>query len=161
LGPIYAGTSEGCARLLQSGVAAPDAEIFCAETVRDFRSRRTPIPGFGHPLHKPDDPRTKRLLDLAHQTGVAGRYVALLDQLSRAVDESFGKHITINATGAIGALLLEIGLEPNVMRGLAVVSRASGLIGHIVEEHQNHAARAIWAFAEHQIPYADDAQPSG
>lgn len=153
LGPIYAGTSEACAKLLQSGVDTADPEQFCAETVRDLRSRRAAIPGFGHPLHKPDDPRTARLLAIAREVGVAGRYVDLLQRLGRAVDAEFGKHITINATGAIGALLLEIGLEPGVMRGLAVVSRASGLIGHVAEEHRTHAARAIWSFAEHEIPY--------
>ena len=153
LGPIYAGTSEACAKLLQAGVAAPDRDVFCAEAVRELRSRRAPIPGFGHPLHKPDDPRTARLLAIAEEAGVAGRYVDVLLRLGLAVDATFGRHITINATGAIGALLLEIGLEPGVMRGLAVVSRASGLVGHVAEEHRTHAARALWAFAEHEIPY--------
>lgn len=153
LGPIYAGTSEACATLLRAAVAAPDPDLFCAETIRELRSRRAPVPGFGHPLHKPDDPRTARLLAIARETGVAGRHVEMLERLGRSVDLHFGRHITINATGAIAALLLEIGLEPGVMRGLAVVSRASGLIGHIVEEHRTHAARAIWSFAEHEIPY--------
>jgi len=156
LGPIYAGTSEACAKLLQLGVDQDDPDGFCAETVRDFRARKQAIPGFGHPLHKPDDPRTAKLLSIAQEASVSGRYVDLLLRLGRAVDASFGKHITINATGAIGALLLEIGLEPGVMRGLALVSRASGLIGHVREEHQRHAARALWAFAEDNIPYADD-----
>lgn len=159
LGPIYAGTSEACAKLLSTGIAAPDPDAFCTETVRELRSRRAAIPGFGHPLHKPDDPRTARLLAIAADAGVSGRYVDLLQRLGRAVDATFGKHITINATGAIGALLLEIGLEPGVMRGLAVVSRASGLIGHVVEEHRTHAARSIWSYAEHAIPYDDTGEP--
>ena len=160
LGPIYAGTSEACAKLLQQGVNAPDPDVFCLDTVRTLRASRSAIPGFGHPLHKPDDPRTARLLAVAQEVGIAGRYVDLLQRLGNAVDEAFGKHITINATGAIGALLLEIGLEPGVMRGLAVVSRASGLIGHVVEEHRTHAARAIWSFAEHEIPYEDATDPA-
>jgi citrate synthase len=73
--------------------------------------------------------------------------------LGHTVDAAAGKHVTINATGAIGALLLEIGLAPGVMRGLAVVSRSGGLIGHIVEERETHAARHIWQLAEENIPY--------
>jgi citrate synthase len=159
LGPIYAGTAEACAKLLVKGIAASDRDMFCREIVADYRSRKAAIPGFGHPLHKPDDPRTERLFTVAEEAGFNGRYVALLRQLGRAVDTSFGKHITINATGAIGALLLEIGLEPSVMRGLAVVSRASGLVGHVNEERQTHAARALWAFAEHSIPYEEAGDP--
>jgi citrate synthase len=156
LGPIYAGTSEACAKLLQEGVKAADPDAFCMEAVREHRARKAALPGFGHPLHKPDDPRTQRLLKIGCEAGIGGIYVDFLLRLGRAVDTTFGKHVTINATGAIGALLLEIGLEPGVMRGLAVVSRSSGLIGHIQEERQNHAARAIWAFAEHHIPYSED-----
>ena len=159
LGPIYAGTSEACAKLLLEAAEAAEPDQFFKARIKQLRSRREAIPGFGHPLHKPDDPRTGRLLVVAEDVGLAGRYVDLLRGLGRAVDTEFGKHITINATGAIGALLLEIGLEPGVMRGLAVVSRASGLIGHVVEEHRNHAARAIWAFAEHEIPY-DGSDPA-
>lgn len=153
LGPIYAGTSEACAQILEAGISAPDQDAFCVDTIREHRARKAPLAGFGHPLHKPDDPRTRRLLDIATEEGACGKYVAFLERLGRAVDAAFGKHITINATGAIGALLLEIGLEPGVMRGLTVVSRSSGLIGHIQEERITHAARAIWSFAEHEIPY--------
>jgi citrate synthase len=160
LGPIYAGTSEACAKLLKLGVDAANQDWFCTETVKDYRSRKQALPGFGHPLHKPDDPRTQRLFEIAEEAGFNGNYVALLRNLGGAVDASFGKHITINATGAIGALLLEIGLEPGVMRGLAVVSRASGLIGHVMEEKQTHAARALWGFAEHSIPYEEAADSS-
>ncbi len=155
LGPVYGGTSAACARLLQQIAAAPDPDGCCAELVADHRARRATLPGFGHPLHKPDDPRTPRLLAVAAETGISGTYVHALQRLGKAIDASFGKHVTINATGAIGALLLEIGLDPEVMRGLALVSRSSGLVGHIQEERRTHVARAIWSFAEHEIPYRD------
>lgn len=160
LGPIYAGTSEACATLLKSGVTSSDPDLFCATVVDDYRARRTPIPGFGHPLHKPDDPRASRLFEIAWQAGLSGKYVALLRRLGCEIDAKYGKHITINATGAIAALLLEIGLEPGVMRGLAVVSRASGLVGHVQEERRTHAARALWDFAERSIPYQDMEDPA-
>ena len=90
---------------------------------------KTPLPGFGHPLHKPDDPRTPVLLDLARAEGVAGRHIAALEALGKAVDTAWGKHITINATGAIAAVLSEIGIPVEVMRGFAVITRAAGLVG--------------------------------
>ena len=32
------------------------------------------VPGFGHPLHKPVDPRAERIFALAEARGVAGPY---------------------------------------------------------------------------------------
>jgi citrate synthase len=156
LGPVFAGTSEGCAMILRDGVEqGGDLDAYCAEVVRAHRMLRKPIPGFGHPEHKPDDPRSIKLFAVARKVGVDGKYLDLLQRLGKAVDAAAGKHITINATGAIGALLLEIGLPPSVMRGISVASRAGGLIGHIEEERSNHTARYIWHLADQNIPYQD------
>jgi citrate synthase len=154
LGSVFAGTSEACAKILEAAVAAPEPiDDYFTGLVARYRAEKRLIPGFGHPQHKPDDPRTGKLLSVGQEAGFDGRYVHALRRLAVAVDAAAGKHITINATGAIAALLLEIGLSPGIMRGLAVVSRAAGLIGHLVEEKQTHAARHIWHLAETGIPY--------
>ena len=76
-GPVILGTSEACARLLeeaQERVAAGEApETVAAEMAE---SACTPpasrLPGFGHPVHRPLDPRAERILELADERGVAG-----------------------------------------------------------------------------------------
>src|SRR5690606_30675829 len=118
-----------------------EPEAYCKALVAEYRQERKPVPGFGHPLHKPVDPRTMKLLSLADELGVSGRYVGLLRKLSEVMDVAAGKPITLNATGAIAALLLEIDMPADVMRGLAVVSRSGGLIAHIQEERETHVAR--------------------
>ena len=50
-------------------------------------------------------------------------------------------------------MLGEIGFPQEVMRGVAVVSRAAGLVGHILEEQREPAARFIWDMAEHEVLY--------
>src|SRR5256885_7275412 len=55
---------------------------------------------------------------------------------------------TINATGAVAALLGEIGVPTAVMRGFAVISRAAGLVAHVVEEQQSPSGRFIWETVE-------------
>ena len=67
------------------------------------------MPGFGRPFHKPDDPRPPLLFPMAEKVGLRGHYVDLSHRLSGVVDREIGRHLTINATGAIGALMLEIG----------------------------------------------------
>ena len=86
-------------------------------------------------------------------TGVEGRHIAPLHRLEAAFDEALGRQIAINATGAIGALLLEIAVPVEIMRGVAVVSRASGLMAHIREEREQHTARYLWQMASDNIPY--------
>jgi citrate synthase len=39
------------------------------------------------------------------------------------------------------------------MRGMAVVSRAAGLVGHIREEQMDPSARHIWNTVSAHIPY--------
>ncbi len=70
------------------------------------------------------------------------------------MDAAWGRHLTINATGAIAALLGEIGVPQEVMRGIAVVSRAAGLVGHIREEQLDPAARYMWDLVSENVPYA-------
>ena len=82
-----------------------------------------------------------------------GRHIDALLALSREIDRAFGRHLTINATGAIAAVLGEIGIPQPVMRGIAVISRAAGLVGHIWEERQRPSARYIWETVEQGITY--------
>jgi len=70
------------------------------------------------------------------------------------VDAVYGRHITINATGASAALLGEIGIPLPIMRGVAVISRSAGLVGHILEESQRPAAAYMWEIVDHSVPYA-------
>ena len=154
VGSVFVGTMEGCARILKIGVETEgDAEAYCRAVIEAHVAEHRPLPGFGHPIHKPEDPRPPRLFAIAAEAGCAGRYIALLQQLGAELDRRAGRHITINATGAIGALLLEIGLPVECMRGIAVVSRAGGLIGHLLEERATHSGRAIWQAVDQGMAY--------
>ena len=153
VGSVHAGTMEGCAALLAAGVDEADADAWCRRVVVKHRQRREAVPGFGHTLHKPDDPRTPPLLRVAKENGLDGRHVKLLLKLSAIIDEAAGRHITINATGALAALLLEIGIPAEIVRAIAVVSRSAGLVGHILEEHQTDSARHLVKLARETIPY--------
>jgi citrate synthase len=155
VGDVFVGTMEGAGRILAEGISKPDPLAWCRDVVADHRARRAALPGFGHPFHKPDDPRPPRLFAIAREAGCDGRYIGLLQQLSAELDRAMGRHLTINATGAIAALLLEIDLPPHVMRSIATISRAGGLAGHLAEEHDTHAARRIWQLAEEHIPYEE------
>jgi citrate synthase len=131
LGSVFVGSMEGAARLLSEAVTAgKDAKAILAENKR--------IPGLGHPIHKPVDPRTTRLFEIARETGHYGRYCRLMEDIAKE------RGITLNATGAIGALACELGLEWKVVKGLGVMARAIGLVGHILEETRAPMAEEVW-----------------
>jgi citrate synthase len=154
VGGTFIGTMEGAAALIDEIIQAPEGMAERArEIARRHKQDKRPVPGFGHPFHKPDDPRSPALLQLAREAGAPGRHIEALTLLAQEVDSAWGKHLTINVTGAVAAVLGEIGIPARIMRGLAVVSRAAGLVGHIHEEQQRPSARYIWDLVGKNIPY--------
>ncbi len=158
VGSQFVGTVENNARLLARIAAAADTSgEAAAETARaiiaEHRAAGRLVPGFGHHLHKPDDPRATRLLEIGAENGLSGRYVAALRRLSAEIDAARGKSITINATGAVAALLGEMAIPPDLMRGISVISRTAGLVAHIAEEQRRPSGRFIWDLVDETIPY--------
>jgi citrate synthase len=155
VGSVFAGGSEQTAKVLQEAFKnrkedAPIADM-AAAIVADFAERRQPIPGIGHPLHKPIDPRTPVLFGIAERNGFRGRYVALLEEISKQAESRLQRELPINATGAIGAILCELEFPWRICRGIAVISRAVGLVGHLSEEMENPLGREIWERAEQEV----------
>ncbi|AMR82072.1 citryl-CoA lyase [Cupriavidus nantongensis] len=157
MGTTFAGTAEGAARLLQEALPLGTAREYdvagtAARIVQQHRQQRLPVPGIGHPVHKPVDPRAVRLFAIAEENGLAGPYVALMQAISQEAERAFGKpgQLPVNATGAIGAIASELGLSWKLCRGLAVVSRAVGLLGHLAEEIEHPIANTLWVRTEEE-----------
>lgn len=156
VGSQFVGTTELAAELLNQLVSDPEGiDAAALRTAKDYRAKKKPLPGFGHHLHKPDDPRTPKIFEVAREAGVPGQHIHAIERLSVHVDELYGRHITINATGAIAAVLAEIGTPPGLMRGLSVISRTAGLVGHIEEERADPTGRALWDLVEHSVEYVE------
>ncbi|MFC2950572.1 citryl-CoA lyase [Marinicaulis aureus] len=154
VGGKFVGTTEAAAHLLRRIVEAPEGvEAAARAEAERHRKEKLLLPGFGHPFHKPDDPRPARLFEVAAEAGHSGKYIAALKQFSKEVDEVYGRHLTINATSAIAALLCEIDVPVHIMRGFSVLSRCAGLIGHLNEEHELPVARTLWENAEASVDY--------
>lgn len=154
VGSSFVGTMENCAGLLDRIAAAANPKDEALAIARHYKGLKSPVPGFGHHLHKPVDPRAYKLLEMGRaEPELRGDKIRALETLSQAVDEVAGRPITINATGAVAALLGEIGVPTAVMRGFAVISRAAGLVAHIVEEQKSPSGRFIWDTIEHAIPF--------
>jgi citrate synthase len=133
LGSVFVGSTEGVARMLSE-----------TTNIQELIGKHKRLPGLGHPLHKPVDPRTVRLFEIARETGYYGKYCQAMEALAKA------KNLTLNATGAIGALACELGLDWRAVRGLGVMARAVGLVGHILEESRQPIAEEVWLRIEEE-----------
>src|SRR3954451_19283258 len=63
-GPVLLGTAEECARLLEEGqekvASGAEPATVAADMARGFQASGARLPGFGHPVHRPLDPRAER-----------------------------------------------------------------------------------------------------
>jgi citrate synthase len=152
LGTVFVGSIEGTAKMLYEVMpepAAAEEHAGLARMVLDkFEAEKAIVPGIGHPFHKPIDPRTPRLIQIARETGFDGPYVALVLQIAAEGERRKGKSLPVNATGILGALCCEMRFDWRICRGLGVMARAVGLVGHILEEMRSPMAREIWLKTE-------------
>jgi citrate synthase len=134
-GPVVLGSSEECARLLAQGVASGGEPAAVGRDIaRAIHEAGGRIPGFGHPVHRPVDPRAERILELADERGVSGRNVALARALLDAVGETWGKPLPMNVSMAIAAVLLDLGYPPDVAKAVPILARTASLLAHLAEE---------------------------
>lgn len=107
-------------------------EEAAAAQLADWKVDGVRMSGFGHRVHTAD-PRTARLFELAQEAGAFGDHC----RTAMAVEVAFqaqGKPLPINVDGAMGAVLADLGFEPEVMNGLFMIARTPGLIAHVREE---------------------------
>src|SRR5438045_6798350 len=120
-GPVILGATEECALLLQRAQARGAAEV-----VRELHEAGQRVPGFGHPLHKPVDPRAERIFELADERGLSGANVAFARALRDAVAEVWEKPLPLNVAMAIAAVMLDLGYRADVVKAVPILARTAG-----------------------------------
>ena len=105
--------------------------------VAEWREAKRRIPGFGHRQHKRKDPRLERLLTLAREAGVDGRYLAAADALEDSLRRILGKTLPINIDGVMAAILCEIDFPIGLANALFMVARIAGILAHAQEEQEH------------------------
>jgi citrate synthase len=131
-GPVVLGTAKDCAELLEHAQEHGDD---LNEILRGFQAAGARVPGFGHPVHRPTDPRAERILELADERGVSGRNVELARRLREAVAEVFGP-LPMNVSMPIAAVMLDLGYSSDVVRSVPILARTAGLLAHLAEERE-------------------------
>ena len=156
-GPVILGTSESCARLLeeaQERVASGSAPAAVAgDIARAIHASGGKVPGFGHPVHRPLDPRAERILELADSRGVSGPHALLARELRDGVAEAWGKPLTMNVSMPIAAVMLDLGFPADTVKAVPILARTASLLAHLAEEQQRPIGFLMAARAEEAIEY--------
>jgi citrate synthase len=152
-GPVLLGTAEECAQLLERAAGEGPPHQAAARLAQELRASGGKVPGFGHPVHKPLDPRAERILELADARGVSGVYVALAREFRGAVAEAWGRPLTMNVSMPIAAVMLDLGFPPAAVKAVPILARTGGLLAHLAEEREEPIGFLMAHAAEEAIDY--------
>ncbi|PDT53411.1 MULTISPECIES: citryl-CoA lyase [Sinorhizobium] len=159
-GPVLVGTAERCGKLLaeaQARVAAgEEAKLVAVAMLQDVRRAGGKLPGFGHPVHRPTDPRAERILELADARGVSGPHVRMARNFRAAAAEAWGKPLVMNVSMPIAAVLLDLDFPVAMIKAVPLLARAGGLLAHLAEEQQRPIGFTLAAHAEAAVTYQND-----
>jgi citrate synthase len=129
-GSRFLGVTEDTGRFLAAAITSVDADLPTTDATRAGGH----VPGLGHPVHKQLDPRTPRLITIAHDEHTYGPHLALFEAIGRVHPEMLGRTLSLNGAGVCGAALADLDLPIDLLRGVALIARAAGLVGQLAEE---------------------------
>jgi citrate synthase len=163
-GSRYLGVTEDTGRFLAEVLAAAPAPLpapddpvgwdeLATRAVTEQKAAGRFVPGLGHPVHKEGDPRTPRIIAIAHAEGLYGPHLALFEAIGRVHPDILGRHLPLNGAGVSGAALADLGLPLELLRGVVLLARCAGLLGHIAEEIRRPIAGDIYQAVDRNAVY--------
>jgi citrate synthase len=161
-GSRFLGVTEDTGRFLAGVLASVSGQLPETDEQWDTLARRAVteqrasgrfVPGLGHPVHKMVDPRTAVIIAIADEEGLRGPHLRLFEAIGRVHAEVLGRTLPLNGAGVAGAALADLGLPPELLRGVALLARAAGLLGHIAEELRHPIAPAIYSAVDRNAVY--------
>ena len=165
LDDIHGGAGQQCMERYREidAEAGPDGDLVAAATrvlARHRAAGEKIMPGFGHRFH-PVDPRVAplyALLTRAEESGaIGGRYARIGHAVEAALQAHKGKLIPMNIDGITAVIFCELGFEPELGRGLFILSRSVGILAHAWEQKQR--GRRIMGPMPPTIPYRYSGPP--
>ena len=160
-GTVVLGTAELCGAVLvdarkriDNGI---DANAAVAAIAHEIHARKEKMPGFGHPIHHPVDPRAERILTLAEERGTAGRHIELARQFTPAVAAIWHRRLPMNVSMPIAACLLDLHFPASMIKAIPILARTAGLLAHLAEEQHWPIGFLMASHGEAAISYEDGA----
>ena len=161
-GSRFLGVTEDTARYL-AGVLAEEGDTLPSDpagwddlarrAVTATRAAGRFVPGLGHPVHKDGDPRTPVLFAIAREEGCFGPQLSLYEAIGRTHSEILGRELPLNGAGVCGAALGDLNLPLPMLRGVALLARTAGLLGHLAEEMRRPVGMDVYMMVDRNAVY--------
>jgi citrate synthase len=163
-GSRFLGVTEDCGSYLHAVLDEHDGDlptddagwdVLALAAVRRTREQGRFVPGLGHPVHKAEDPRTPRLIQIAEEEGQRGPHLRLFEAIGRTHEQVLGRTLPLNGAGVCGAALADLGLPVELLRGFALLARAAGLLGQLAEERRRPIGMDAYLAIDRNAVYVD------
>jgi citrate synthase len=165
LDDVHGGAGQQCMELYreidaEAGADGELVEVAAAVIGRHRAAGEKIVPGFGHRFH-PVDPRCAPLFALVAKAVAAGvvtgRYAEIGRAVEVAIDRITKRHIPMNIDGITAVVFCELGFEPELGRGLFILSRSVGILAHVWEQKQR--GRRMMGPMPREIPFRYSGPP--
>jgi len=123
----------------RAGYEGISVEKMANIVVTEYRKEKRIINGYHHPQHI-IDPRVKRLSELAEEYNIKGLHQELAWAIEDNTEDVIGKKLYLNGPGIIAAISSDMGLKPEQIKGLLILSRTVSLVAHSIEENEREKA---------------------
>jgi len=151
------GQGQGQGRALESD---EDYDRLALRAIGERKAAGALVPGLGHPVHKREDPRTPVLIGIAEAEGLRGPHLRLFEAIGRMAPRALGRALPLNGAGVCGAAMADLGLPPELLRGVALLARTAGLLGQLAEELRHPVAQTIYMEVDRNAVYVNPEETS-
>jgi citrate synthase len=161
-GSVILGAAQDEGKLLAEVVARSATgglEAAASGAISERRAVKLPIPGYGHPLHKGEDPRATRLFAVAAEAGLPDAHRRAAKQIEALLPALTGKALVMNVSAAIPAVLLDAGFPLGALKGVPLLARTASLIAHLLEEQTRPIGFVLSHAAAKAIDYDGPVPP--
>ena len=164
-GSVVLGAAEEAGRLLARGIGEADGDAESFETAARRLAMETPVGAQAGRGLRPSAAQARRPARdaparLAHDRGAAGDHTRFLEVLAPVVNDVWQRTLPVNINGAIAAIMLDLEFPMEALRGVPILARTAGLLGHLYEETQRPMGFLLAHHAEAAVEYDGEPPPS-
>jgi citryl-CoA lyase len=129
MGELHGSAIEGAAKFFRAHL--DDTDIL--SSIKSLKEQKVRLPGFGHAVLTLDN-RANKLLEIAQKHGFFGKYCTFAEEVGKNLNSISSKILPLNIDGAMAAVLLDMGFDDKIMKGIFIIARVPGLVAHVFEE---------------------------